>query len=167
MPTLTQTTVPVDLQEPVVAPESAPTLTLSFGGVNFVLTPDNDSAGVSYSNDGNGGIVISLSSFSGSLRVATSSNISAAVEEEPHSPPTTSTVAPKTQGEDVSPGQQKLSFVPATTSTKRGGRKRSGSIAEATSNAASKKKKASSTPKTSNTRRSKLVTPKSTAKAVA
>ena len=167
MPTLTQTTVPVDLQEPVVAPESAPTLTLSFGGVNFVLTPDNDSAGVSYSNDGNGGIVISLSSFSGSLRVATSSNISAAVEEEPHSPPTTSTVAPKTQGEDVSPGQQKLSFAPATTSTKRGGRKRSGSIAETTSTAASKKKKASSTPKTSNTRRSKLVTPKSTAKAVA
>jgi hypothetical protein len=112
MPTMTQTSVPVD--DP--APFSAAALSLTFGGVEFEMTPSNKDAVVSYQN-GRQGITLTLTNFTGSFLVqqkatpltttttsSTTATTAPKMVEEPDSP---ETVYNK---KAVSPGQQKLSF---------------------------------------------------------
>jgi hypothetical protein len=114
MPTLMETAVP--LPHPVRAPEMLqPALVLSFGGVDFSLTPSDSAGEVSYKNK-NQEIVLDLSSFTGFLKVSLKGSMptvaplqttaiqTARVEQEPNSPE----VAQKTPS--VTPGQTKLSF---------------------------------------------------------
>jgi hypothetical protein len=113
---MTQLSIPVD--DPV--PFSAAALSLSFGGVEFALTPSNKDAVVSYRNDGRG-VILTLTNFTGTFQVVqketsmpfpVSSYTSKAApnnkveEEEPNSP---ETMIHNNQKE-TSPGQQKLTF---------------------------------------------------------
>jgi hypothetical protein len=112
MPTLMETAAPVPNVEqtpPVSAPAA---LTLTFGGVEFALTPTDTNAELSYKNKGQD-IILSLSSFTGSLKVSLKGmtaalpqlqQTTATVEEEPNSPQ----VAQKAPS--FMPGQTKLSF---------------------------------------------------------
>jgi hypothetical protein len=112
MPTLMETAAPVPHVEqapPVSAPAA---LTLTFGGVEFALTPTDTNAELSYKNKGQD-IILSLSSFTGSLKVSLKGinaalpqlqQTTATVEEEPNSPQ----VAQKAPS--FMPGQTKLSF---------------------------------------------------------
>jgi Galactose oxidase, central domain len=108
--------------------DAATALTLSLGGVHFCLQPTDCASGVAL-NRRDGNIVLSLTSFTGSLVVSTEGNLvalqalagqakqqaHATVEEEPHSPE----LLDKTNGQckkggtanKVSPGQQTLPFV--------------------------------------------------------
>lgn len=74
MPTLVPTPPTLPTTGERTAPSSSwvspPTaLTLSFGGVQFGLTPSNNEAALAYKSDGQGGIYLNLENFSGSLRV--------------------------------------------------------------------------------------------------
>jgi hypothetical protein len=106
MPTLMPTAAPMN---PPPVPLSPAALTLSFGGVEFALTPSDNAAEVSYKTNGQG-VVLSLTSFTGSLQISMRGGIptilstTAKVEEEPHSPDVTP------EKLSVFPGQQKLSF---------------------------------------------------------
>ena len=116
---MTQLSVPVE-DDPL--PFSASALSLSFGGVEFALTPSNKDAVVSYRNDGPG-VVLTLTNFTGSFQVVekgtalpfpvssyTTSTAAAknkVEEEEPNSPQTMI----HTNGQkEISPGQQKLTW---------------------------------------------------------
>ena len=115
---MTQLSVPVE-DDPL--PFSPSALTLSFGGVEFALTPSNKDAVVSYRNEGQG-VTLTLTNFTGSFQVVqkgtsmpfpVSSYTSTAaannkVEEdsEPNSPQTRIHNRQKV----ISPGQQKLTF---------------------------------------------------------
>ena len=118
MPTLMTSTVPVNQQPPQMSPAE---LTLSFGGVEFALTPSDNAAEVSYRKNGQD-ILLSLTSFTGSLLVSmqavrptvTPVHRTATVEEEPYSP---EVVQNKVH---VSPGQQHFSFEAKTKKTKAG-----------------------------------------------
>jgi len=117
----------------VSVPVQAPTFTLTFGGVDFRLDPNssNDSAAQVSFQTNDDGVFVNLQSFTGTLRVSSSSlppanpvtkaqpNISSAtaVEEEPVSPANNAT--PMTTNAagagrpGVSPTQKQLPFVKA------------------------------------------------------
>lgn len=118
----------------VSVPVQAPTFTLTFGGVDFRLDPNssNDSAAQVSFQTNDDGVSVNLQSFTGTLRVSSSSslpptnpvtksqpNISSAtaVEQEPVSPANNAT--PMTTNAagagrpGVSPTQKQLPFVKA------------------------------------------------------
>ena len=126
MPTLMKHAVKKPDIPPVEAASSrAPTsITLSFQGVDFCLEPADANGELSYKHSAaDGGIVVSLNSFSGTLKIspntdgsvslrhdhsstAAVTDLARTVEEEPDSPGVVSGKGAK----KVSPGQQKISF---------------------------------------------------------
>eukprot|EP00429_Kryptoperidinium_foliaceum_P002407 CAMPEP_0176014590 /NCGR_PEP_ID=MMETSP0120_2-20121206/6902_1 /TAXON_ID=160619 /ORGANISM="Kryptoperidinium foliaceum, Strain CCMP 1326" /LENGTH=610 /DNA_ID=CAMNT_0017347537 /DNA_START=59 /DNA_END=1891 /DNA_ORIENTATION=- len=131
------------------------TLTLSFLGVQFDLTPADASSQVAYKTNAQGRIVLDLQNFSGSLQVSSNAPVQATttaspstttrpatakVEEEPNSPETN---APALAA--VTPGQQKLSFEKKKstkkTSKSQQARKRLSDVSNTTTTAASASKK--------------------------
>lgn len=118
----TSTSVPSWQPPAAAAPAS---LTLSLNGVEFMLTPKDNAAQVSFQTNAQGQIVLDLANFTGSLKVATTTLTTATssplstgrttvapksaakvVVEEPNSP---ESILPATTS-SVTPGQQKLTF---------------------------------------------------------
>ena len=132
--------VPPVQSEDLSMPSTA--LTLSVGGVDFCLTPSDASAEVSFKKKGEE-IILSLGSFSGSLKVSLKDNVlrsTPTVEFEP-----TGEDRPKPQ--KVSPGQTKLSFQKQTKKSKSKERKRV--VEEMETPKATTKKKSRQNPKES------------------
>lgn len=126
---MTQLSVPVD-DDPI--PFSAAALSLSFGGVEFALTPSNKDAVVSYRSDGQG-VTLTLANFTGSFQVvqkgtpmpmpfpvssynnntsiitSTAAPNNKVEEEDPNSPEATM-IHNNHHKEVSSSGQQKLTF---------------------------------------------------------
>lgn len=136
----------VDRAPPISATTA---LTLTFGGVEFELTPTDTNAELSYKYKGQD-IFLSLDSFSGSLRVSMIGTdiavlpqlqqTTAKVVEEPNSP-AVAQKAPK-----VTPGQTKLSFQ-KTQTTKSKERKRT--VELVTPKSSAKKSRKNTSTKTS------------------
>lgn len=124
----------------VSVPASAPTFTLSFGGVDFRLDPNassDDAAQVSFTTNDDS-VMVNLQSFTGTLCVKKSSvssalpvetlkttsaaaTTSATVEEEPASPANANAPAISNAGarRHHSPTQQQLPFAKAKPSKKK------------------------------------------------
>ncbi|KAL3917012.1 MAG: hypothetical protein SGILL_004912 [Bacillariaceae sp.] len=111
-------------KKPGVPPaQEAPSIALTIQGIKFCLEPSDVNGEFSYKSAADGGIVVSLKSFTGTLKISqkgdgsvsvlpadsTSSavtDLARTVEEEPDSPGVVSGKGAK----KVSPGQQKLAF---------------------------------------------------------
>ncbi|CAJ1930377.1 unnamed protein product [Cylindrotheca closterium] len=142
MPTLVEETNSGPDMAPVVADPSE--LTLTVGGVTFSLTPSDNDAGLSYKRNGHE-VLLSLSSFTGSIKVSLKGEVITAADSPKYKQPTATVEVespvfpsgPKSKRGKAS--QTKLSFVKTTSTTKKTNKESKRTVELVTPSASAKK----------------------------